>query len=316
MLTEYKISLIIGITSITIFSLLIGSLFIEGTNGIVYGSIKRNGEPARNETERIDELIGFITEIGGFATHHHIENFLFASFFSSSIVYFPVYLGRAAVKLTVMIYLYFIIILKQLSFAAMYEFIEKFIIFFFDVILIYVPSIEPIRPYVTGGENIVNTMLSDLPQAVFASIVFILFIHFKLVVPISYRLYKKKFWVFILRFIIYAISGISTLLTFVKKKYSFLPHYMNNGFYAHCAIRIFMLNFLYLEDLIECKKNSKNFKLEKREINIFYIMIFGYLILQWISTLDLNTWGYIMSNIMAFLYFGFWIIIRKAILEK
>lgn len=314
MLTEYKISLFIGITSITIFSLLIGSIFIEGTNGIFYGTrIRKNG---KNLTENIDLLTGFITEDGGFATHHHIDNFLFVSFFTSSIVYFPVYLGIMSVKITVMIYLYFIVILKQLSIAAIFEFCERLFIYIYEVCLVFDPSIEYMRKYVTGGENFVNTMLSDLPQAIFASVLFVLFIHFKLVIPISYRLYRKKFWVFILRFAIYALSGISALLTFIKKKYSFLSMYQNNGFYAHCAARIFMLNFLYLEDLIECKKTAKNYKLEKREINIFYLMILGYLLVEWTSTLDLITWGYITSNVVAFFYLCIWIVIRKIILKK
>jgi hypothetical protein len=118
---------------------------------------------------------------------------------------------------------------------------------------------------------------------------------------------------FIIRFLIYSLSGLSTLLTFFKKKYSFIPFYVNIGFYAHCAARIFLLNFLYLEDLIECKRNAKKLEEyieEKKEINIFYIMILGFLLIEWISTIDLMAYGYIMSNAVGLLYFVFWFLIR------
>jgi hypothetical protein len=156
-------------------------------------------------------------------------------------------------------------------------------------------------------------MLADLPQSVFAGILFVLFIHFKLIVPISYRLYKKSFWLIVIRIVILSLSAMSSLLTFYKKKYSFIPFYLNTGFYAHCFLRIFLLNFLYIEDLIECKKSAK--KLEeyiekKKEINIFYIMILGFLLIEWISTIDLMAYGYIMSNAVGLIYFVFWFIIR------
>jgi hypothetical protein len=137
MIKEYRISLIIGIFTFSIFCLLIGSLFIEGTRGIGYGHIKRNGEAARNTTDKLEKVMGFLLETGGFATHHFIDNFLFVSFFSSSVVYLPSYFGIIVVKLTIKIYLYFIVILKQLSFAAIYEFLERFIIYCFEFLLFF-----------------------------------------------------------------------------------------------------------------------------------------------------------------------------------
>ncbi len=311
MIIEYKIFLINAIITTSLFCLITGSIFIEGTNGIRYGHIKRTGEAARNETNKLGELLGFVTETGGFETHHHIENFLFASYFSSSIVHLPGYLGILITSLAINIYLYFVLILKQLSYAAMFEFLEKFIIFVFEILLIFFPILEPIRIYVTGGENCINTMLSDLPQAVFSTILLVLFIYFKLIRPISYRLYKKKWYIIILRLIIHIVSGLSSFLTYVKKKYSFIPFYINTGFYAHCALRIFLLNFLYLEDLIECKKTARNYEKEKREINTFYLMILGYLLVEWISTMDLMAYGYLTSNIVGFIYFIFWFVIKR-----
>ena len=56
-----------------------------------------------------------------------------------------------------------------------------------------------------------------------------------------------------------------------------------------------------MDDLIK-------FKQHRKEINKFWIIVIVFVISQWISTLDLRTWGFVVSNLTAVIYIFVWIL--------
>lgn len=308
---EYTIASIFIIACIIALLTLTGSLFIEGTSGIWYGH-----RPKYNSTSSlVNHLILILSESGGFQTHHLIDNIIFELLFTSFMLYIGVYLKKKIVKyLSTLGYdiklkslehinmnctLRNLLGFVQISMATLWEYLEKTVIYSGETFVIVFPSSYFIMKYVTGGEHYMNSWLADITQAFFAHFFVLVFVVVIKIVPVSYYLYKRDFISIFVRFVVYAISGLSTLLTFFKKKYSFLPFSVNTGFYMHCCIRILMMTLLYVDDI---KSNIKH----RRKINRFWFMILGFLCIEWIATLDLRAWGFISSNVAAFIYFWIW----------
>jgi hypothetical protein len=302
-------------------------LFVNCVDGIYYGTncfgpscntTKEGSNTTNNEETMLNkflDVINFIIELSGFSVVHHVDNFIFCLLFTSSLIFLPIYLcdywnlKEQTVKRTVLIMLYFLVILNQIAFATLWELYEKFIIKFFKILLIFFPQIKPIEYLASGGETLENSMLNDIPQSILASILVILFIHYDIIRPVSYNLYDRSFIAIFLRFICYGLGGLSAIMSHLKKRYRFSPYIFHNGFYAHFFARIFTLTILYIDDIhsIEKKQNkgcsSCKLKSEKRNIHKFWIILYIYIIIMWISSLDLHIWGFVSSNFFGFVYF-------------
>jgi len=272
------------------------------------GKIKYGGHPgllgdlySKPNKTKFDQFaikVDFLFENSGFGLIHHIDNFLFCLLFSSAIVYIPYNLfkiilklfgfddqdfNRKSIRCTFWVYIYFVMIIAQLAFATIWEYM---------------------RPYVTGGENFSNTVHSDLPQGVLAPLQATFFIWFGVIKPMSFYLYDRSFWELVLRFILYAFAGLSAIMTHMKKTYVEDGFLFNYGFYMHFFARIFMLTLMYIDDIRNIRKR-KNYEQERRHVNKFWIFILIYLTILWIGSLDLRIPGLLISNGLTVLYFCF-----------
>jgi len=317
--TEYYVAIAVLVVSATIFSILTILEFAGGK--IKYGGHPRllgdlYSKSNKTKFEQFAIKVDFLFENSGFGLIHHVDNFLFCLLFSSAIVNIPYYIFKVMLKIdesdfnkksircAFWIYVYFVMIIAQLAFATIWEYWERFIILVFEIILIFLPKLEFMRPYVTGGEGFSNTIHSDLPQGVLAPLQATLFIWFEVIKPMSFYLYDRSFWGLVLRFLLYAFCGLSAIMTHMKKIYVEDGFLFNYGFYMHFFARIFMLTLMYIDDIRNIKKRNM-YEKERRHVNRFWIFIFIYLSILYIGSFDLRIPGFLVSNGLTVLYFCF-----------
>ena len=83
------------------------------------------------------------------------------------------------------------------------------------------------------------------------------------------------------------------------------------GFYINICLKFIILHILFLDDYIHSRsikyikqlEYMKNVKIEPSLVVKTYMFLIIFLLMQWISTLNLNTWGFLFSNIVSILYF-------------
>lgn len=306
---KHKVANILIGVCFVLFFITVGLFFVEGVKGIYYHElpdIPQNvtvSNTTVTNTTSFWEINKFIFESGGFAMHHLTENFFFCAIFSSSILFLPSYFDiNPEFIITIWLFIYFSLVEKQAGIAMVWEWWEILIVWIFENIFFFIPSLEFLRPYVRGPEDCQNGMLSDYPQAKFAAIYIIILFHHKIIKPVSYLLYYRSLKSIIFRFSIGLFTGFLTLLTHVKKKYTFLSFGVNLGFYGYCFLKIAFLLILYIDDMNFISKKYPENKKREKEVKKFWIIMIIFYILQWLATGDLRTWGFISSNATVILY--------------
>lgn len=296
--------LIIIITCFIIFFILIGVLFIDGTDSIIIELEFAN---------RINDTWAFIKESNsGWATEHHITNFIFGLLFSSVIFYLlrffnEIYRLNERYKLneryrnymigfTIIIYLSYIGL--TLFYATCGEIIEQtFRIIFGEIFKNNEEAQENFNGY--SSETVSDVILSDLVQSILANLESLLFLIF-IFHEVGSLLFTKIWYIIIFRIVIILIFTPTGFITTLKKDFSGTTY--NIGFYAQMFLKIALIYILFLEDFIHTT-SIKNLYINLKDVFYMYIFITIYLILQWIATWNLTLWGLISSNVVTIILF-------------
>lgn len=274
-------------------------LFIGGTSTIITDTgniLNRNN----NNTKIYD----FLLESSGFAMLHHIKNFYLAFYFTTSNIYKISY----PTNTKILLHEYGSSIYKTLGWAALWEIVEKFVVFMFQLLSNTYPENVTIiffSDWIGTGEVVYNSLLSDLPQAIFACTGLCVLIYFiGIVVPSKILIDKKPIIIIILQFAWIGLSGICGFSIIYKKKTDFgiIPV----GFYAYFFIELFFICTLYLGDFYYIKTNV----MFKNLIESYLIFVL-YLIIQWAAAFNLYAPGFITSNVLYVAYILFLLSIWK-----
>lgn len=314
---EFYIGAIIAITSLFFGIILIIPLFIGGTSNI---TVDTGDLLKKNTTNTEKDLYGWIFEVSGFSTIHHAKNFIISIYYATSIVYFLKFALQKFFHLPTgyqynIIWIFYASGLQStLAWAALWEIIEKFGVWLFQVtswVWPAVPFFAFFSDFFGEGEAIYNTLLNDLPQAIIAVCGVLILMFFGIIKPPSYLMYKKKWYIILLRFLWSTIFGLLSAIITLKKDYGYTI--MPWGWYSYFFFEIFSISILYLEDIhhITCRNGEKIIKL--RELNKVFILTIIYIILQWFAAFHLLAPGFITSNIAYFFYILIIVIINKLI---
>ena len=286
-------------------------LFIGGTD-----TITTDTGDLQNKHKNETVVWEFLVENSGFATVHHVKNFFIAFYFSTSNIYLinqritpigtetmPV-LGLTS---KIILYEFGTSILKNLGWAALYEIVEKFVVFLFQVLGNIYPENAPIifaSDWIGHGEVSYNSLLSDLPQAIFACTGVCVLIYFiRIRVPSEILIKKKSKLIIVLQFAWIGLSGLCSFSIVYKKETSIgiIPL----GFYAYFFIELFFICILYLGDFY--------FVTETKYLNEAYTIFVFYLITQWAAAFGLYAPGFITSNVVYVIFILFVLSIWKRI---
>jgi hypothetical protein len=324
--------LITGITISTI-SLLMGafiglSLLFGGTESITFetGDVLNIN---RNESVIYD----FIFESSGWATIHHMKNYYVIVFFSSIIFLFsrgfkkneaviidtitndPALIKK--IKRKASCYSGILVIILTLGFAALWEVVEKLIVFITQVAVLSWPQNSLFiffSDYVGTGEPIYNTLLSDLPQAIFAATGYVLLIKLKIIKTPTSFLSIQFTWIQTgIRFCLFGVFGFGALLITFKKMVG--SRIIPLGFISYLFLYIFFLSALFSYDIWYIMKNKvKIMTTKERTFNYFTDLL--YWVLQWFGAWFLIAPGFITSNGAFIVYLAILIILKVFIFAK
>lgn len=286
------IFLTIIIACFIIFFILIGVLFINGTDSIII---------ELEFASRINDTWAFLKESNsGWATEHHITNFIFGLLFSSVIFYLLRFLNETnnrknKIGFTIIIYLGYIGL--TLFYATCGEIIEQTLrLIFGEIFKNNEEAQESFNGY--SSETVSDVILSDLVQSILAnteSLLFLIFIFHE----VGSLLFTKIWYLIIFRIVIILIFAPTGFITTLKKDFGGTTY--NIGFYAQMFLKIALIYILFLEDYIHITLTKSYIKL--KDVFYMYIFITIYLILQWIATWNLTLWGLISSNVATIILF-------------
>jgi len=320
-ITERNITLaliVIGILiSFLLFFVLIATLFINGIFTIQIDLIF-----ARNQTGFWD----FFTETAGWSTEHHITNFVFMVFWASSVLYLIPYLKPPTHLVTYFITIVYISAIGlSLIYAMCGELLEQSGRKIMRRIL-NDANFETFTGY--SSETVDDVILSDVVQGFLAPLGALLFLIF-ILKPTSVLLFHKAWYITAFRVVIFIIFSPSGFITTLNKEFGGKIYHI--GFYAQCFLKIGLVLILFLEDYLHIINLIKKYKkikstplgikskippidyvrLKVSNVIHIYIFVLIYLIIQWVSTLDLRTWGLPVSNFVTIVYFFILLPFRK-----
>lgn len=301
----------------------------------------------RNETTLFDYFYDWVIEISGWATQHHTINVILISFFTSLPLLFIPFLKLLVSKNRYYNRIIFIsytsAILATIALAALWEYLEKLIIWIAHVLFLRFSDsvlLEFFTGFIGLGEPILNTILSDLSQSIFASVGILFLISQDIIKPISFLLWEKHIIIIILRLIWAGIGGLLSILQIYRKIFIIKgkKYHFPLGFYMYCFVELGFIGVLYLEDVyhlmtrrtknsitrkVYIQKEGKTIIKEMKQtpvdtftlkdLNYFYLIIVIYLIIQWIGTFNLHAWGFLVSNALFLIYILVLLVITKRI---
>jgi len=307
-LSKYKWCIVIQVVLLGVYVII--AIFL-----ILFGVFFKGVDKVELNTDNVDEHVDedvinkhpldSILEKTHWPTNHFLENFYLTILSDTILLYYIKDLADKWCKPSGKKILHYVGTLGiVVMLAVKWEAIEA-IIFTITEILEWVGVDEKYIIYKFGSESIIDIVLLDFGQGILGGIIVLLFIYFEIIKPVSWLLFNTKWYMVILRTIIWISLNVITFGGIFKKKFGWFN--FNFGFYAVLFLKLTGITILHMEDILTLKSDDP---LDFADVNKCYILIYIMHIVLWISTGNLRAWGFFSSNIAAVLvFFCYWICI-------
>jgi len=237
-------------------------------------------------------------------TVHHFENFYLTLLFSTIILYY-IKEKKWSNWLKILIH-YLCALAFTVAFAGVWEITEALMSLTVQICNYYGIKLLFITRF--GNESIGDIILNDIVQALLAGSLALLFVLTEILKPVSWLIFKKKWYVITIRAFIWIIFEVTVFVGALQKSYK--SYTIVLGYYMFIWIKFIGISLLYIEDRCSIIEGDKSFRLTKRDVDIFYIIIYLMAFILWTSTANLMTWGFFSSNGSAIIFFIILLIIK------
>lgn len=261
----------------------------------------------------ITEITKFVFETSIYVYVHHTMNFLFFEYFMSSILYILHVWGNSSNPPQHSKKVFYIgEFLAVLGGAALWESVEKFLVWLF-IVLAETTEWGPFvyaRNFFNTGEDIWNTLLSDLPQAMSAVTGGLILYYITGRKPLAFLVHTRSMWKSLFMFVWYLISlGCAVVAAFKTSYGDFLVPY---GLFVYLSLQIMFVTVMYWVDT-----NLSQDILTAKEIKRGHLEMAAYLATIGASTCFLVVPGFITSNVFFILYiFGVYVYYQRFVWPK
>jgi hypothetical protein len=286
--------------------LLFGGLLFTGDITTDKGALV---EISPNSTD-IEKVTRFVFEKSIYVYVHHTMNFLLQEFFLGFILSFlPIRMGgmffsdvtmQVTTKMT-----YVGSFLMDLGGAALWEVVEKFFCGFFIVMAAWTAWVPFVfmKNFFNTGEDIWNTLLSDLPQAMSASLGRMFLFYTTQEKPLAFLVHTRSAWRSFFLFVWYLVSVGCAVIAVFKTTYPSAPSVLvPYGLFSYLWLQVFFLVVMYWSD---SRLIQKEIVLTKNKIRERYILMFVYVMMIGASTCFLVVPGLITSNFFFWVFYVF-----------
>ena len=253
----------------------------------------------------IAQITNFIFETSIYVYVHHTMNFLFFEYFMSAILY-PLYIWANSTskprQYSVKMF-YIGEFLAVLGGAALWESVEKLLVWLF-IVLAETTAWGPFvyaRDFFNTGEDIWNTLLSDLPQAMSTATGALILYYITYRKPLGFLVHTRSMWKSLFLFVWYLASlGCAVVASFKTSYGNFMVPY---GLFVYLSLQILFITVMYWVD-----SRIKQDILTPKEIRRAYLETAAYLATIGASTCFLVVPGFITSNgFFVFYIFGVYV---------
>jgi len=255
---------------------------------------------------RINDTWAFVFENSGWATEHHMTNFIFTVLFSS--FFLSLIPKKGPFKVFLSIVFYTAAVASTMLYAACGEMGEAFFRKLIGVILRNLPGAIA-NFYGYTSETVDDVALSDLPQSLLASngalLILIAIFSFKVSGLSKY----KKGVTLIFRFLVILVFTPTGFISTIKKEFHGHPY--NIGFYAQMFLKLGLICVLFLEDYLHVtSRKGKATNVSVRRVIDIYVFLMIYMVIQWAATWNLTAWGLITSNVITVVLFFVFLVLK------